>query len=188
MRIVGGRHRGRRIEAPVGDAVRPTSDRARQAVFDVLLHGIEDFDIEGVTVLDAFAGSGGLGLEALSRGAAFATFLETDRVVAGVIRANAAAIGEARSVLVLGVDAANPARPPLAARMPAGLAFLDPPYRSGIAAPALASLALKGWIAPGAVAVVEIGKAEALAAPPGYTVLDERTYGAAKVTFVRRDR
>lgn len=187
MRIVGGRHRGRPIDAPAGQAVRPTSDRARQAVFDVLVHGIDDFTIDGITVLDAFAGSGALGLEALSRGAAAATFLENDRAIAGLIRANAAKLGEARAVLILGVDAANPPRPPLAARMPAGLAFLDPPYRSGVAPAALANLALKGWIGEGGIAVVEVGKAEPFQAPPGFTLIDERSYGAAKVVFLRRD-
>lgn len=186
MRIVGGRHRGRRLESLAGAAVRPTSDRARQAVFDVLAHSIDGFAFAGAKILDAFAGTGALGLEALSRGAAFATFLETDRAAAGLIRRNAAGLGEARAIMVLSVDAADPPRPPLAARMPATLVFLDPPYGSGLAASAMANLALKGWIGDGAVCVVERKVGEPFQAPPGFALLDERTYGAAKVVFVRR--
>jgi len=185
LRIVGGSHRGRPLEAPPGDAVRPTSDRAREALFNILAHrgwgeggGPAHAD---ATVLDAFAGTGALGLEALSRGAARVVFLEQERPALDVLRRNVAALGEERRARVVAGDAL---RPP-AATAACDLVFLDPPYRAGLAAPALAALTERGWIAPGAVCVVETASAEPLDPPPGFTLLDERRYGAARLTFLR---
>ena len=183
MRIIAGRHRGRVLAAPEGRAVRPTSDRAREALFDILAHGrfSEGPAFDEARVLDAFAGTGALGLEALSRGAAFATFIEKDRAALKALRANIAALGEEQTTAILPGDAL---RPPKAAA-PVTLAFLDPPYGEGLAAPALTALAAAGWLAEGALCVVEVGAKETLAAPEGFEVLEERKYGAAKVVFLR---
>jgi 16S rRNA (guanine966-N2)-methyltransferase len=188
MRIVAGKHRGRRIAAPEGHDVRPTSDRAREALFNILEHG--HFTADGTSpliearVLDVFAGSGALGLEALSRGAAHVTCIESNAAARSALRANAKALGETARVTVVQADAT---KPPTAAGPPCGLVLMDPPYRSGLAAPALAALAERGWLAGGAICVVEISAAESLDAPPGFAALDERRYGKAKLVFLRYD-
>ena len=174
MRIVGGRHRGRRLAAPVGKAIRPSGDRLREALFNILAHG--DFpDIEGARVLDAFAGTGAFGLEALSRGAAEATFIDRD---IGWVRRNAAALGNGGAVLIEG-DALSPPR----ANDPADIAFLDPPYGLGLAEPALAALWEAGWIGPATCAIVESGRGETLDAG-GFGAVRQRLYGAARLLFL----
>jgi 16S rRNA (guanine966-N2)-methyltransferase len=185
VRIVGGRHRGRRLLAPPGDTVRPTSDRAREALFDILSHG--KFATSGIPfaekpVLDAFAGTGALGLEALSRGAAEAFFIESDAGARTILRRNVAALGEEERSRILPGDATRPPR----ALAACALVFLDPPYRSGLAAPALAALAAAGWLAADALAIVETGARETFTAPSGFTILDARRYGAARLAFLRR--
>ena len=184
MRIVAGRHRGRKLISPVGEAVRPTSDRARQALFDILGspgHATEEGPLpRGVAVLDAFAGTGALGLEALSRGAAQAVFLEASPAACRLIEQNLAALGERG--IVLRRDARRPGPPPF----PCGLAFLDPPYGEGLAEPALVALAEAGWLAPGALVSVEIGRRETLDPPPGFEAVDERVYGAARIALLRK--
>jgi len=185
MRVVGGRHRGRRLVAPPGDAVRPTSDRAREGLFNILSHG--DFAAAGLpfadeNIVDAFAGTGALGIEALSRGAARAAFIETDRAALGALRRNLAALDEEDSADIIPGDATRPPRAPYAA----ALAFLDPPYRSGLAAPALAALAQMGWLVPRALAVIELAAREPFSPPEGFAMIDERVYGAARVVFLRR--
>ena len=186
MRVVGGRHRGRKLVAPPGEAVRPTSDRAREALFNILSHG--DFAAAGLpfadeNVLDAFAGTGAFGIEALSRGAARAAFIETDRAALGVLRRNLAALDEEDAADIIAGDATRPPRAPYAA----ALAFLDPPYRRGLGAPALAALAQMGWLAPRALAVVELAAKEPFSPPAGFAMLDERVYGAARLIFLRRE-
>jgi 16S rRNA (guanine966-N2)-methyltransferase len=178
MRIIAGKHRGRSLKAPPGHNVRPTSDRARQALFDILAHGrfAARPVFENARVLDAFAGTGALGLEALSRGAQHASFIENDRAALQVLRANIAALGEGKNAAVLPGSALHP--PPAA--VPTTLAFLDPPYGEDLAVPALAALAAARWLAPGALAV------HLLAAPAGFTLLEERRYGAARLVFLRR--
>ena len=185
MRIVGGRHRGRPLRAPGGREVRPTSDRAREAIFNILAHGMEDFELDGASVVDVFAGTGALGLEALSRGAAHATFIDDDGRAMGCVCGNAAALDERGAVTLLTLDAARLPPPPLAAQPPCGLAFLDPPYGAGLAAAALEGLAGRGWIAPGAVCVVELAAREPFASPADFKAVDERTYGPARVVFLR---
>ncbi len=185
MRIVGGRHRGRPLQAPGGRDLRPTSDRAREAIFNILAHGMEDFRLDGASVVDVFAGTGALGLEALSRGAAHATFIDDDGRAMRSVRGNAAALGERDAVTLLTLDAASLPPPPLAAQAPCGLAFLDPPYGADLAAPALEGLAGRGWIAPGAVCVVELAAREPFAPPHAFEAVDERTYGPARVVFLR---
>jgi 16S rRNA (guanine966-N2)-methyltransferase len=185
VRIIAGRHKGRRLAAPQGQAVRPTSDRAREALFDILAHGrFADGPVfEAVPVLDVFAGTGAFGLEALSRGASRATFIEKDRAVLAVLRGNIAELGETERATLLPGDATRPPR----AAAPAALAFLDPPYGEELAAPALAALAAGGWLALGALVIVEVAKRQDLTPPPGFTFLDERRYGAARFVFLRRE-
>lgn len=187
MRIVGGVHRGRRLAAPPGEAVRPTSDRAREALFNILSHG--SFAAAGLPfadrpVLDAFAGTGVFGLEALSRGASQAAFIEQGREALAALRRNVAALGESERAHIVAGDATRPPRAPFAC----AVAFLDPPYRSGLAAPALTALAAAGWLAPDALVVVEIAASETLPPPAGFTIVDERVYGAARLVFLRRGR
>jgi 16S rRNA (guanine966-N2)-methyltransferase len=183
MRIVGGRHRGRALVAPPGGTVRPTSDRAREALFNILAHGSYAAPFLDAVVVDAFAGTGALGLEALSRGAAEAWFIESDRAALEALRRNVAALGEESRAHVI---AGDPTKPPSGRGRAAAVAFLDPPYRSGLAAPALAALAAAGWLAPAAIATVEIAAREGFAAPPGFALLDERRYGAARLLILRR--
>ncbi|HEX3881540.1 MAG TPA: 16S rRNA (guanine(966)-N(2))-methyltransferase RsmD [Stellaceae bacterium] len=185
MRIVGGRHRGRRLVAPEGDSVRPTSDRAREALFNILSHGnlaVRGLPFAGLPVVDAFAGTGALGLEALSRGASEAAFIENDRDALAALRRNIATLGEDDRAQILRGDAT---RPPLAPFQGA-VAFLDPPYGSGLAAASLTALAASRWLLPNALAVVEIAAAEQLDPPEGFALLDTRVYGAARLVFLRR--
>jgi 16S rRNA (guanine966-N2)-methyltransferase len=191
MRIVAGRHRGRRLAAPEGLELRPTADRTREALFNILGHA--RFSAEaaspllGARVLDAFAGTGALGLEALSRGAAYLTAIDTQVPACTAIRNNAQALGESERVRVLQADATDPPPAPADGKAaPCGLVFLDPPYGSDLAAPALAALAARGWISPGAICVAEVAATEALAAPDGFVLIDERRYGKARIVFLRR--
>ena len=186
LRIVGGVHRGRRLIAPPGEAVRPTSDRAREALFNILSHG--RFAAEGLPfadrpVLDAFAGTGALGLEALSRGASAAAFIENGREALAALRHNVAALGEEDRAHVVAGDATRPPR----AALVCTVALLDPPYRSGLAAPALSALAKAGWLMPDALAIVEVAAREELPVPAGFAVIDERVYGAARLVFLRHE-
>lgn len=186
MRIVGGKHRGRRIEAPPGQDVRPTSDRAREALFNILMHGHLSDDgtspLPGARVLDAFAGSGALGLEALSRGAGHALFIESDAKACAAIRANAKALGETANATVMPGDAT---KPPPCPGAPCGIVFLDPPYGRELAAPALAALAARGWIADGATCVVELAIDDGITLPPSFTLIDDRNYGKARLLILK---
>jgi 16S rRNA (guanine966-N2)-methyltransferase len=172
MRIIAGQWRGRKLVTPPGAATRPTADRVREALFSMLASRIGSF--EGLRVADLFAGSGALGLEALSRGAAHCVFVEKDRSAIEAIRANIAALGASGEVLARSVEHA-------ALSDPVDLAFLDPPYGSGLAPAVLASLPL----APGGWASVETGRGEAVA-PEGFEVDAERVHGKARLTLLRR--
>jgi 16S rRNA (guanine966-N2)-methyltransferase len=189
MRIVAGRHRGRRLAAPPGEGIRPTSDRAREAVFNILAHGGYGAGgasaVVGAVVLDVFCGTGAMGLEALSRGAVRAVLIDNEPAALAAARANVAALNEQANARVMAGDATRP--PPRAKDQPAAtLAFFDPPYASNLAAPALAAFAEAGWLAPGALCVVEdSARAPALAPPPGFAPLDTRRYGAARITLLR---
>ena len=186
MRIVAGSLKGRKLAAPEGAAIRPTSDRAREALFNRLVHGGLGPDggsiLHGAEVLDAFCGTGALGFEALSRGAARATFLDNSAEALAWVRRNARSLGVMERCRILQRDALHPAPPDI----PATLAFLDPPYGEGLAEPALAALAEAGWFAPGAVVSVEIPAKRAGFTPPGgFTTLDDRTYGKARIVLLR---
>ncbi len=186
MRITTGRLRGKRLEAPPGLNVRPTSDRAREALFNVLVHRFQGdgrFTLVGARVLDACAGTGALGLEALSRGAAHVTFLERDPALARRLQGLARDWGVAVETTVLRADVSRP--PPASA--PCSLILMDPPYGQGIPTPALAALDAAGWIAPGALCVVETDRPDPLAPPPGFTLADDRTQGRARLRILRRD-
>lgn len=183
MRLTGGELRGRKLAVPQGRSVRPTADRVREALFNVLAHAAwaSSLELVGCQVVDVFAGSGALGFEALSRGAEHAIFLERDRVAREAIRANAEQLGVAARISVRDRGAA---RPGLAAA-PCQLAFLDPPYRHDLAGAALAALRVNGWFAAAALAVVELAANEAFKPPPGFVSVDERRYGATRLVFLR---
>lgn len=185
MRIVGGIHRGRPLLAPKGKGTRPTSDRAREAVFNILQHGgWHEGALEDATVLDVFAGTGALGLEALSRGAKHAAFIEREHPAADFCRRNIEALGETERTKIFTFDAANPVPRPLYIE-PRTLVFLDPPYGKYLGAEALKGLAGKDWLAEGAVCVLEMSRKVPEIIPAGFSVQDERTYGLARVVFLR---
>ena len=179
MRIVGGRWRGVALSAVGrGDAaaqLRPTSDRVRESLFNILVS--RETPVEGARVLDLFAGTGALGLEALSRGAAHATFVETGRPAQAILRANI--LKTQADAEILAVDAT---RLPPNRGAPCDLVFLDPPYGRGLGERALASAAAGGWIAPGALILLEEGTAPALS--PGFRQIDQRRWGGTVVTFL----
>jgi len=180
MRIVAGAWRGRSLAVPPGQTTRPTADRVRQALFDMLMHApwAGRALVEGAAVLDAFAGTGALGLEALSRGAAHAIFVERDRAALAALRANVAACRAAdRAVIVAGDVLALPPGPPC------GLVFLDPPYAQDLVPRALAALRAAGRVAPGTLVIAETGRDEPTPWPG--TALAERTHGAARLTIWR---
>ena len=182
MRIDAGSHRGVQLAAPDGLDTRPTADRARQAVFNILMNSYDA--VREAKVLDVFAGSGAMGLEALSRGAERASFIETDRNAAEAIRRNIAACREqARAQLFIN-DALKPPR--VSANWgPASLIFLDPPYQKDLVVPALNALREAGWIAPEALLVAEMHRKDACAAPEGFELLDDREYGKARIMLLR---
>ncbi|PWC31450.1 methyltransferase [Azospirillum sp. TSO35-2] len=180
MRIVGGRHRGRGLVAPSGRDTRPTTDRTRQAIFNILAHAEWAPEFEGAAVVDAFCGTGALGLEALSRGASWCGFLDLGRPALDAVRANLAALNETDNAAVLRADATKP--PP--APRPCTLAFLDPPYGQDLAPRALGGLMKAGWLADGALAVVEVADRDPLPLPAGMTLVDERRYGDTRVAFL----
>jgi 16S rRNA (guanine966-N2)-methyltransferase len=184
MRIVGGEFSGRALAAPKGRDTRPTADRVRESVFNILAHK-DDFAFEGARVIDLFAGSGALGLEAMSRGASFCLFVETDAAARGAIRDNVEALGlfGVTRVHRRGADALG--EKPAGVGAPFTLAFLDPPYGKDLCGPALAALRKGGWLAPGALAVVEQGKDETPVAAEDFLEEDRRIYGAAQVGFFR---
>ena len=180
MRIVAGAWRGRALVAPEGAATRPTADRVRQALFDMLVHAPWGGRalVEGARVLDAFAGTGALGLEALSRGAAEAVFFDRDRAALAALRANVAACRAGARAVVMEADALRP--PP---GRGCGLVFLDPPYGRGLVPVALAALGRAGWLAAGAVVVAEAGRDEEVLLADA--LLAERAHGAARLTVWR---
>lgn len=187
MRIVSGQFRGRSLVAPSGQATRPTSDRARQALFNVLEHAAWAGSLEGMRVIDLFAGSGALGFEAMSRGAGFCLFVETDEAARGVIRENAEAFGLFGSTRVHRRSAIDLGPRPGSVGDAFDLAFLDPPYGKGLGEQALTRLVADGWLKPGALVVYERGSDEPEIDTPGYQRLDTRDYGAARVLFLRAE-
>ena len=182
MRIVGGRLRGRNIAAPTSRDIRPTQDRLREALFNILTHGYGN-PIEGARVLDLFAGTGALGIEAISRGAAFTLFVDNGAEARALLRNNVEALGLGGVSKVYRRDAtdlgsAHPVQP-------FALAFLDPPYGKGCAEKSLASLRDGRWLLDNALVVVEESKASAVAAPAGYDEVERRVYDDTEFVFLR---
>ncbi len=186
MRIVAGSLKGRAIVAPEGQGTRPTSDRARQAIFNVLEHaGWAEDVLDGARVIDLYAGSGALGYEAISRGAAFCLFVETDDGARGAIRENMDAYGLFGRTRVHRRSATDLGPRPGSAGEAFTLAFLDPPYAKGLGEQTLAKLLEGNWLAPDAVVIFERGSDEPEIETPGYERMDERDYGAARVLFLK---
>jgi 16S rRNA (guanine966-N2)-methyltransferase len=183
MRIVGGQFRGRPLAAPGDATTRPTSDKVRESVFNILAHGITGFAIEGCRVLDLFAGTGALGLEALSRGAAYCLFVEEGTEARAIIRRNVEALSLTGVSKIFRRDATTLG--PAGSQAPFGLVFLDPPYGKGLAERALTSAAAGGWLVPGAIAVIEERKGEPIALPSQFAELDRRRWGDTQVLFAR---
>jgi 16S rRNA (guanine966-N2)-methyltransferase len=186
VRIVSGAHRGKVLLTPPGEATRPTSDRARQAIFNILEHAPWSDGVREMRVIDLFAGSGALGLEALSRGASYCLFVETDPDARGAIRGNAEAMGLFGATRIHRRDATDLGVKPGADGDPFDLAFLDPPYARGLGERTLAELSKGGWLKAAATVVFERGRDEPDPHAPGYQQLDVRDYGAARVFFLRR--
>ena len=180
MRIVGGRLGGRVLQAPASRAIRPTSERLRESIFDILAHRHAGV-VEGARVVDLFAGSGALGLEALSRGAKYALFVDSAPEARALLRANVEAFALGGVTRIWRADATLLGRAPVGP--PFTLAFLDPPYDKGLAGPALAGLIEGGWLAPGALVVVE-ESVKAEVEPTALRIVDERVYGETRVVFL----
>jgi 16S rRNA (guanine966-N2)-methyltransferase len=183
MRIVGGRLRGRNLATPGDDAIRPTSDRVREAVFNWLLHGDPVARIDGGRVIDLFAGTGAMGIEALSRGAAFCLFVEEAAAARGLIRRNIEAFGLTGVTKVWRRDATDLGAAGTMA--PFDVAFLDPPYGKGLGEKALSALAEGGWLVPDALCVLEERKGVSVAVPPAFDVVDQRAWGDTQAMLVR---
>ena len=186
MRIVAGQYRGKALITPPGLGTRPTSDRARESIFNILEHAPWSPGLRDARVADLFAGSGALAFEAISRGAAFALLVETDEAARGAIRDNVEALGLFGCTRIHRRDATDLGVMPARAGAPFDLAFLDPPYAKGMGEKALAELRAHGWLKPGAIVVFERGAAEPDIEIDGYELLDARDYGAARVLFLKR--
>src|ERR1043166_3109351 len=182
MRVVGGRLKGRNLASPSGRDIRPTADRLRESVFNILVHAYDN-PIENARVLDLFAGTGALGIEAVSRGAKFALFVDNGAEARALLRNNVEALGLGGVTKVYRRDATDlgPAHPV----EPFALVFLDPPYGRGLAEKALAALRDGGWLTPGALLVVEEAKAAAFTAPEGFEELERRAYDDSEFVFLR---
>lgn len=186
MRIVGGRWRGRALQAPAATdtGIRPSSDRLREALFNILMHApwmAERGGLPGMAVLDACCGTGALGLEAVSRGAASAVLMDRGPAALRLTTANAASLKAGDAVTVLRADVTKP--PP--ARCACQLLFIDPPYRQGLIPPAVAALDAAGWLAADALVCAEIASDETLELP-GWQSLDSRRFGAGTVVLAER--
>lgn len=185
MRIVGGEFRGRPLLSPKGSATRPTSDRAREAIFNILQHGswLQNRLPQDANVMDVYAGTGAMGLEALSQGAKHAVFVEREHAAAKVCQDNIDAFNMNNRATLMKFDALHPVPRPLYME-PRDLVFLDPPYAKGMGAKTLEALAAKGWLAEGAICVLEMAKKHPEADIPGFKQHDERPYGIALVRFL----
>jgi 16S rRNA (guanine966-N2)-methyltransferase len=182
MRVVGGRLRGRSLASPKTNVIRPTADRLREALFNILLHAYDD-PIAGARVLDLFAGTGALGIEAVSRGATFVLFVDDGAEARALLRENVATLGLGGTSKVFRRDATKlgPAYP----IEPFSLIFLDPPYGKGLAENALASAQSGGWLTADALIVVEEATKSAFAVPEGFTELERRRYDDTEFVIIR---
>jgi len=185
LRVIGGKYKGRSLKSPVSRNIRPTSDRAREGIFNILTHSINWRGFEKITVLDVFCGTGALGLEAISRGASYGVFIDNNETALEHIKVNAESLGESKNILTLKLDASQLFKLPQAIRTPLALTFLDPPYGSKLSDQALIALCRNGWIAFGGLIVVEISKDDKLTLPEELQLIDERIYGVAQVKFLK---
>jgi 16S rRNA (guanine966-N2)-methyltransferase len=185
MRIVGGIYGGRPLKAPGDARVRPTADKVRQAVFNILMHrDFGGFALDGAKVIDLFAGTGALGIEALSHGASYCLFVDDAASSRALVRENVEALQLTGVSKIWRRDATKLGPVAAGAGGPFDLAFLDPPYRKNLVAPALASLRDGGWLTPGAVIAAESADEEDIPLTDGFVAADERTYGDTRVTFL----
>ena len=183
MRIVGGRFKGANIVAPRGTGTRPTSDRVRESLFNILAHSFDGFSLDEVRVLDLFAGSGALGLEALSRGASFALLVDNDPDARGAQRENIEVLGLTGSTRLFRRDAIKFGKAGNMGKF--GLVFLDPPYGKDLAQKALMEISRGEWLEEGALCVIEESSSADFKTPEGFESLDERQYGNTKLIFLR---
>lgn len=184
VRITAGTYKNKPLAVPDGDSVRPTSDRARQALFNRLEHSFQNigFKLRGARVIDLFAGTGALGLDALSRGASHVTFVEQSHTSIAVLKRNIATLGVEDKTNILTTDATTLP----AATQPFDLALLDPPYDQGLADPTVSALVSKGWLTTNAIVVVETAATESITAPDGLAIEDVRSYGRGALTYLVR--
>jgi len=182
MRIVAGKFRGKQLSSPTDETIRPTADRVRESVFNILASRLGPV-LDGRRVLDLFAGTGALGLEALSRGASHVTFVDTGAEARGLIRDHIEAFSAGGIAKLLRRDATALGRPGTLGQF--DLVFLDPPYHQGLGEKALAEIAANGWLAPGATLVWEEAADAEVTIPEGFTLDDTREYGAAAIRFLR---
>ncbi|MBT5434980.1 MAG: 16S rRNA (guanine(966)-N(2))-methyltransferase RsmD [Rhodospirillaceae bacterium] len=182
MRIVAGKHRARRLRAPKGHDIRPTSDRVREVLFNLLAHSLDWNGLEDAHVADIFCGTGAVALEALSRGAAHAILVDDSSSAHAAARENIAALGEEKRTTLLRNDATRPMPRP---GRPVDLVYMDPPYRLEVAADVLINLQAGGWFAPEALAVVELHRQAAFEAPEGFETIDDRHYGDTRLVSLR---
>jgi 16S rRNA (guanine966-N2)-methyltransferase len=185
MRVVAGRFRGRALQAPGDMNIRPTSDRVRESVFNILAHGIEKFDLAGARVIDLFAGTGALGIEAISRGAAYCLFVEEAPEARALIRTNVEGMGLTGETRIFRRDATDLG--PAGNMEPYGLAFLDPPYGKGLGEKALIALAEGSWLTRCAICVLEERAGTTVEIPPAFQLLDMRSYGDTEIRFLRSE-
>lgn len=181
MRITGGHYRGRKLIVPKGRDIRPTSDKVRQAVFNILLQ----YKLpRGAHVLDLFCGTGALGLEALSRGAEFCTFIDKSRESLHCCQQNIKALDVEAQCKIMNKNGENTSEKP-ANMIPVNLAFIDPPYRQSLVLPALESLVKNGWLAVNALCVIECEKDVQLYVPEIFTLIKRKTYGDTQIIICR---
>jgi 16S rRNA (guanine966-N2)-methyltransferase len=183
MRIIGGTLRSRALKGPATPGTRPTSDRVRESLFNILAHGIEGMDFEGARVLDLFSGTGALGFEAISRGAIFCQFVDDDAKARGVVRDNADSLGVIGLCKIWRRDATQLG--PCAPQSPYNIVFVDPPYNKGLGEKALASAVAGGWMASGAIAVLEDAERADVKEVVGLSLIDQRTYGDTQIRIYR---
>jgi len=182
MRVVGGALKGRRLATPKSDAIRPTTDRARESLFNILEHAYPG-SIEGARVLDLFSGTGALGIEAISRGAAYCLFVEQDIAARALIRENVEALGLQGCTRIFRRDATHMG--PIGTMQPFRLVFADPPYGKGLGEKAVASLLAGGWLEKGVLVVVEETASNPFQLPEGLTLLDRRIYASSSLSICR---
>ncbi|MBA2126851.1 16S rRNA (guanine(966)-N(2))-methyltransferase RsmD [Hyphomicrobium methylovorum] len=186
MRVVAGRFRGRALATPADSSTRPTSDRVRESVFNILSHGMGNFLLQGSRVIDLFAGTGALGIEAVSRGASFCLFVEDAAGARALIRENVEALGLTGETRIYRRDATDLG--PAGNMQPYDLAFLDPPYGKGLGEAALTGLASGAWLRPGAVCVLEERLNTEILPPGAFTLVDRRAYGDTEIRFLQFSR